>query len=127
MKLLRKSSIVLAGIILLLHTWLPHEHHTEIADGLHVGEQSKAENFVELLLWSFHLDQGPDHLEDYQLESEEDVVDDQRTFASDDTIHSVFTTRVPEEAQKVSLSTAHWPKSNHFFTSVLFRGPPIIA
>ena len=66
MKLVKKISLILAGVILLLHSVLPHEHHSELNPEEHLAQHQAAKGLLDFIKLSFHIDQGEDHLEKYQ-------------------------------------------------------------
>ncbi len=69
MKLIRNLSILLAGTLLLLHGVLPHDHHEELEETIHVTQHESASGLLDFLALAFHLDQGEGHLDDYQPEA----------------------------------------------------------
>lgn len=66
MRVLKKISLLLAGLMLLLHTMLPHEHHTELNEAAHIVEHQTATGLLDFIKLAFHLDQGEGHLEKFK-------------------------------------------------------------
>ncbi|GEM_PF-948540 len=58
--------IVLAAMLLLLHTLLPHEHHSELDAIEHFQAHQQASSIFDYLRLAFHFSPGQNHLEDYQ-------------------------------------------------------------
>ncbi len=56
----------LAISILLMHSTMPHEHHSELSAQEHAIEHSQAETLIDLLQLAFHLSPSENHLEDFQ-------------------------------------------------------------
>lgn len=73
MKFIRKISIILAGSILLMHSILPHEHHSELDVNQHVEEHETATSLLDFIKLAFHVDLGQDHLESYKVDQQEQV------------------------------------------------------
>lgn len=73
MKLIRKISIILAGSILLMHSVLPHEHHSELNENQHVEAHDTATSLLDFIKLAFHVDLGQDHLESYKVVQQEQV------------------------------------------------------
>ena len=106
-----------AGILLLLHTLIPHQHHTELDDSSHYSQHQKADNLYEFFQLIFHQDLGEDHLEDYQTpafySAPSDCVD----------------THLPQPTYVLSFSEP-FPTTNASIASyqvtqyLRFRGPP---
>ncbi|MFT7034426.1 MAG: hypothetical protein ACJA2S_002940 [Cyclobacteriaceae bacterium] len=123
-KFIRNILILLAGAIFMLHTVLPHEHHSELKATEHEVQHETANSLLDFLKLAFHMDQGEGHLEDYQASN---------------TIHFnldavVSWLVVPSFVPVLSytLSTPHYTAQNEipprYFSSALrFRGPPKLA
>ena len=122
MKLIRNISILLAGVILLLHTVLPHEHHSELNQEEHLAQHESAEGLLDFIKLTFHMDQGEDHLEKYQGSSSIFLFQALLT----DELLVVFH---PIDIKK-SYPPSFFQESLHsrFLSSqVRFRGPPHLA
>ena len=120
MKYLKNISIVLAGVLLLLHTFIPHQHHSELDEVEHIEQHEQAENLFDLLQLVFHIDLGGDHLEDFKTAS----------FAF--TFPDLFDPDILERTNYGILSN-QFPAENISDNSVReirnlqFRGPPALA
>ena len=66
MNVIRNISVFVAGIILLLHTLLPHEHHSELNEKEHFEQHESASSLLDFIKLAFHMDQGDGHLEKYR-------------------------------------------------------------
>ena len=121
MKLIRNIAVLLAGAILMLHNFLPHQHHSELSEEEHITQHETAENLYDFLQLIFHMDQGEAHLERYQT-----------------TDHTQLSFHFPQLEKTVvyleSTTSGHTPSfdrpaSEGLFTRYLasqlrFRGPP---
>lgn len=58
---------MLAGAILLMHSILPHEHHSELDENQHVEDHETASSLLDYIKLAFHLDPGQNHLEEFQV------------------------------------------------------------
>ena len=57
----------MAGLMLLAHSFMPHEHHEENALDEHIVEQESAESLLDFLKLAFHFNQGENHLEELEV------------------------------------------------------------
>ncbi|MFY0652279.1 MAG: hypothetical protein JXQ96_09615 [Cyclobacteriaceae bacterium] len=122
-KTIRKISLILAGAILLLHTVLPHEHHSELDEAEHVTQHETATGWLDFIMLAFHLDQGEGHLEKYQVPSSNILF---HTLPSEALVFQ-FT---PFILIKTSFPVSSPVESfySRFLSSQLrFRGPPKLA
>lgn len=76
MKLINKISIIVAGSILLMHSILPHEHHSELDEEQHVVAHETATSLLDFIKLAFHVDLGEDHLERYKITQQEHLAFD---------------------------------------------------
>ncbi|MEO9482455.1 MAG: hypothetical protein ABJG47_03380 [Ekhidna sp.] len=120
MRHFKTISLVLAGALLLLHTFIPHQHHSELDEAEHIEQHQQADDLFDLLQLVFHIDLGGDHLEDFKTAS--------FTFTSPDFFdHSVL------ERTYYSVQLDQFPtefisdNSVQEIHSLQFRGPPAIA
>ena len=121
MKALSKLSVVIAVSFLMLHTLLPHRHHSDLSSVEHIVEHESANSLMDYLKLALHLDQGKGHLENYK------VVDGNQYFfllIQTDLTSFIFQPNF-EESDKL-----HFPFKNealpnlHFISNLRFRGPP---
>lgn len=69
MKMVSKLGLLLSVSILLLHSFMPHQHHSEISEERHSLEHKDADSILDYLLLAFHANLGENHLEEYQKAS----------------------------------------------------------
>lgn len=69
MKIMSKIGLLVAASILMLHSFLPHQHHNEIADDRHFIEHDNADSILDYLKLAFHANLGENHLEEYEKAS----------------------------------------------------------
>lgn len=121
MKLIRNLSLMLAGVILLLHMILPHEHHSELDAAEHITQHETAKSLFDYFKLAFHMDQGEGHLEKYQASSTS-----QLSFHA--TLLESFTPDFElvflEEIKTASSTEQNLLSSWHFTSQIRFRGPP---
>jgi hypothetical protein len=60
----------LAAIIVLLHSFIPHHHHSELKSLDHLEEHKSANSIVDLLALAFHFEQHDGQLEKYDAGNE---------------------------------------------------------
>lgn len=120
MKFLARISVLLAGTLLMFHTFVPHQHHIELNAKEHLVQHNSAVSLFDFIKLALHLDQGEGHLEDYQVKSQQfnlaAVTMDAPTFSFD---------RVVEESSVVSfqITQAALPE-RYSISNLRFRGPP---
>lgn len=66
MKSTGKVLMMVAGGILLMHSFLPHSHHDELSDTEHTEVHEEAESILDFFRLAFHVNQGENHLEDFK-------------------------------------------------------------
>lgn len=66
MKVAGKYLMIVAGAILLLHSFLPHSHHDELSDSEHTEVHEEAETILDFFRLAFHVNQGENHLENFK-------------------------------------------------------------
>ena len=124
MKVLRQISISLAGAILLLHSILPHKHHTELNALEHVTQHESATSLLDFIKLAFHLDQGEDHLENFKVAEQYQLSIDLFVFSQLD---------FSLEAKVVELWSIDFPVyqytqyHKYLLPQLRFRGPPSVA
>lgn len=64
MKRLQQVLLLLSSALLLLHSFVPHEHHSDMDSTTHQQEHREANSWLELLRLAFHADLAPNHLQD---------------------------------------------------------------
>lgn len=124
MKLLRKISIAIAGTILLMHSVLPHEHHTELNDNQNIQAHERATSLLDFIKLAFHIDLGQDHLEKYKAASQEQVTFD--SYVSEIPDFSLETVYFENESQKF-LAYKNNLYSKYYSRHHSLRGPPYMA
>lgn len=65
MPLLSKWMMATACAFLMMHTFVPHNHHRPAAHGVDYY-QSENKSIIDFLAFAFDLDQGEDHLENFE-------------------------------------------------------------
>jgi len=124
MKITGKISIILAGAILLFHSFLPHDHHYELDDDQHFEAHQTAATLLDFIKLAFHVDLGQDHLESYNVAQQEQIALDLMIIPNFDyLLGPIFITVTPAK---------HFPfqdklHSRHLIKHLSLRGPPQLA
>jgi hypothetical protein len=71
MKKIGNIFVIVAGALLLLHSLLPHAHHSQLNNEQHIEEQQTATSLFDYLQLAFHFNPGENHLEEYQTAGDE--------------------------------------------------------
>jgi hypothetical protein len=121
MKILARVSVLVAGALLMFHTFVSHQHHSELNPKEHIGQHQSADSLFDFIKLALHLDQGEGHLEDYQ------IADQQLTLAAVDLEVATFIINpIAEEPLRISFSVTQEALPLHYLISNLrFRGPPV--
>lgn len=56
--------LLLASALLLLHSFVPHEHHADMTGTAHETEHRQADSLLDWLQLTFHADLAPNHLQE---------------------------------------------------------------
>ncbi len=110
----------MAGSLLLLHTFIPHEHHAEINQVERIQQHQQADDLFDLLQLVFHNDLGEEHLENFRTTCYFFIPSD--TFDQElltPTYYLVQST--PHTLEDVSFS---FTEEIHILS---FRGPPLMS
>ena len=116
--------VIVAGAILLLHSLLPHAHHSQLNDEQHLEEQQSASSIFDYIQLAFHFDQGENHLEEYQ------------TSGDDISFFSPFLVAVIEWSIVIPIvedpNRYYGPDQSdlrvrHPYSHLSFRGPPQLS
>lgn len=121
MKVLSRISVLLAGALLMFHTVVAHQHHTELSQKEHIVQHQSAVSLFDYIELALHLDQGEGHLENYQTANELQFIP---VAVSSDAPSFTFNRSV-EESLEVSFPTTQDTLPERYYISYLrFRGPP---
>lgn len=121
LKYLRNISLILAGALLLLHTFIPHHHHSELDEMEHYEQHQQADNLYDLLQLAFHVDLGSDHLEAFKTVSFDYVHPysfDCKTI-SVSSYQLIHITPTPQDFELL--------QAPNLLESLKFRGPPCMV
>ncbi len=121
MKFTRKISIILAGSILLMHSILPHEHHSELDENQHIEAHETANSLIDYIKLAFHIDLGQDHLESYKVTQQEVLAFDLISYPTLDFSFHITSTEI--QSQKFIPLTDNF-QSTYFSQHLRLRGPP---
>lgn len=69
MKTMGKIGMLIAISLLMLHSFMPHQHHNQISDEQHTLEHAAADSILDYILLAFHVSPGENHLEDFEKTS----------------------------------------------------------
>jgi len=61
----------LAVSILMLHTFMPHDHHEDVDEISHVIEHETASSFFDFIGLAFHFSPSENHLQDFEKSSKD--------------------------------------------------------
>lgn len=121
LKNLRNISLILAGALLLLHTFIPHQHHSELDEIEHYEQHKQADNLYDLLQLAFHIDLGSDHLEAFKTVSFDYVHPysfDYKTISAS-SYQLIYITSAPQDFELL--------QAPDLLESLKFRGPPYLV
>jgi hypothetical protein len=121
MQVLKNSFLLTAGLILFLHTAVPHHHHSELDATEHYRQHEQAATLFDYLQLIFHIDLGADHLEHFNIASllyiEPDLTDFKRHLTP---VYALIkSTPLPVAALL--------PISQEIIRIHPFRGPPTLS
>lgn len=120
MKVLSRISVLLAGALLMFHTFVSHQHHYELNLKEHIVQHKSADSLFDYIKLALHLDQGEGHLEDYQVADQQLIM-----LAADFNVATFSINQAVEEPLSLSFPTTKEALPQHYLISNLrFRGPP---
>lgn len=67
MQRIRIITVFSALLIVLLHSFIPHKHHSEFSFTEHESVHQEASNIIDFLSLAFHVDHGEKHLEEFTV------------------------------------------------------------
>lgn len=70
MRMIRILSMYVATMIVLLHSFIPHQHHSDFKIQDHIEEHQTIDSFVDYLALAFHFEQHDGQLEKFDIGSE---------------------------------------------------------
>lgn len=119
----------LATTILMLHSIIPHQHHSEISIVEDEHEHKSADGFLDLLSLALHTDQGDGHLENFTTgdQVELDDLSVENDVNSDDHYAVISENSTPSIVSSKSIRrlVSHEDFNYHVDRSTdLTRGPP---
>lgn len=74
MKQISKIALALSMSILMMHTLLPHDHSYS-TEKAHFSQCTSSDGLLDIFRQAFHLDQGANHLEEYQAGTELELLE----------------------------------------------------
>ena len=120
MKRSGKIAMILAGVILLLHSFLPHHHHNEISEAEHVEVHEEARTVIDYILLAFHNNPGENHLEEFKNAQQYQL---QLLLVASVPNFDFGSSVVLETLEKPSAYSYYFPQPIHY-QNLQFRGPP---
>lgn len=120
MKRSGKIAMILAGVILLLHSFLPHNHHNEISEEEHLEVHEEASSILDYILLAFHNNPGKNHLEEFKSSQQYQL---QFLLVTSVPSFDFALSPVLEVIESHPAYTYHFPRQTHY-ESLQFRGPP---
>lgn len=78
MSLFRSILFSLATAVLMLHSFVPHDHHE--SDLIYISDEEVPESILDFIALGFHISQADGHLEDYSSERFDFEVADHQLF-----------------------------------------------
>lgn len=118
--MLKNIPLLISGSLLLLHAFIPHEHHSELDEIEHIQQHQQADGLFDLLQLVFHTDLGDEHLENFKTAS--------YFFLQPDLFDCETLTRTCQFVQSEVR-----PRENISYSSIeeiqylTFRGPPVLS
>ncbi|MEQ8711839.1 MAG: hypothetical protein RIC80_02420 [Cyclobacteriaceae bacterium] len=113
--------VMIAGVLLLFHSMLPHAHHSELNEEQHFQEHEMASSLFDYLQLAFHFDPGQNHLEDYQTAGFDLTFIPQYLIL---VIESALVIEQPEDDNQNFLPYQPDLRIRYLHRSLSFRGPP---
>lgn len=113
--------VIVAGALLLLHSLLPHAHHTQLNDEQHIEEQQTASSILDYLQLAFHFNPGENHLEEYQTAGEDSLFTTPFLVAI---IEWSFVAPLLEDDTDAFRPDQSEVKDQYLYRYLSFRGPP---
>lgn len=123
-----------ACFILIMHSLVPHEHHTESLEEEHVCQQAQVLSFLDIFRIAFHSDIGEGHL-DYFIAADNATIQGEFALVTDGHNHSclddIFVIcALPIQrisaAEKDAFDKLPFDILDHYFLFDFRRGPPIL-
>ena len=127
MYVFRHVAVQLACFLLVLHNFVPHQHHSDHQVVFATCQPSSDQSLLNFLQYVFHSDMGEGHL-DHFLKADDDT--SQNTVLEFDLSKpfseiAVRSAISPTVSTKQFLRTSDPPVKNLLFTSsIISRGPP---
>ncbi|MEP5612863.1 MAG: hypothetical protein ABJP45_11465 [Cyclobacteriaceae bacterium] len=121
MKTTGKILMMVAGGILLMHSFLPHSHHDELSDTEHVEVHEEAESILDFFRLAFHVNQGENHLEDFKNSQQYQAQFLVVTSIIDLAFGPVLIEEIPKSNSTTYLSNF---QTRFKHKDLSFRGPP---
>lgn len=120
MKMSGKIAMILAGVILLLHSFLPHNHHNEISEEEHLEVHEEASSVIDYILLAFHNNPGKNHLEEFKNSQQYQL---QFLLLANVPSFDFGSPLLLETQESHTTHTYHFLRQTQYH-SLQFRGPP---
>lgn len=124
MRAVKITSMYLATIIVLLHSFVPHHHHSELITEDHIEEHEEASSLVDFLALAFHFEQHDGQLEKYDSGTEFQLDDIE---AIQYFIPSHFEFTAPTQAKVILVTGNQSVPLSNIISCTELRGPPSVA
>ena len=114
----KNIALIIAGSLLLLHSLIPHEHHSELDEIAHIEQHQEADDLFDFLKLVFHLDFGGEHLENFKTANYFYITPD--LFDAE-----IFAPTYQLTAPQLPSGEIQTYTAVHEIQQLTFRGPPM--
>jgi hypothetical protein len=112
--------------IILLHSFIPHKHHSDLTEVDHTSQHVEATSFLDIVALGFHVDHQDGELEEFTASLDKDIIEYDliQCAANSCAIHAPLF-----KEQKVNLYTSlEIPFLEDFYCKAIgLRGPPSLG
>lgn len=130
MKLLAKIWITLSIGILLLHGFVPHQHHEVLTEIEHFRQHEEANSFFKKIILGFHINPGDGHLEEYNPSDTQLELPDWNPILFTPLLSAIFQNLLKEEPVHQKRETIYVSTNysiSFYLSSHSLRGPPFLS
>lgn len=122
--ILRHTVLFIATSLVLLHSIIPHSHHSELTEEENLKQHETASSIIDYLSLAFHLDHEDGQLEDFIPGNDVDPVQLEPYILSN---FSVGVTLEVTERELLLTSYDHFYHDRSSLTSSGLRAPPYLS
>ncbi|MGL1888106.1 MAG: hypothetical protein OCD76_16440 [Reichenbachiella sp.] len=125
MKTVKHIFLFLALSLLMLHSIMPHQHHDDNETVEEYQEHQEAQDLLDYLMLAFHISQGEEHLEEFQVSGSTVMLNHTVVVA---VFELVYQPKVVDESNtEYETNFFVLTTSESIVEGYSFRGPPSIV